>query len=678
MEVDTVLSLFKDLKASRQNTFVVHGTAADLIALSVPDVRIQRKHTLAFPIRKRDVRFLIHRNLATTAPFGRGEHTLVDETVRKTLEIPASMLQFHHPSFKLAIEEVTKRACKMMSVQVPVEAKLHKMLIYRPGDFFQTHRDAIHHENQFATLVIQLPSIYTGGKLEVEHVDDSQSIDLSKPDYAPRWVAFYSDCKHRVLPILSGYRCCLTYDLCFASDICHSPPPLLRFTSSTSAVIPVEDELIKEFKKWTLQSTHPTHLVLILEHLYPKSDCLVDDVFQRMDVFKGMDQVMIQTMWRIIQHCPTLECRFGILTDMPVNRHRMRSADEGGDDSTDEEDNDDRESLESSYDVVGEDGERREVFFTQLTSLGMNIHVSELLDTTEHHHDHVLYTNREDTGNSGVTGEAVYQSCGLIVYPRELRYKFVQIQELGRLDHGLSVPELKQMAAERIDTVDDVVILGGLLGWDELFKDEAVKLHSLCLPRIWRVLNTIDNLSLDPLIDYAMGTPTIIGSYHRFQELAFVLHDRKDSVRFYHLCSTASFEHLIRLSKSWTRQFKDIVFRETDVLKRFEQWMEQRPTSWSPGKNSERVMHFMSTYKDPRLFSFISRDNRVIDLFHLYCHTDKPLAKQIDRVYKLTQHWYFDTCMLMLGAFTLNRSKRLQTLPGDVFPLLFRCLLPNH
>lgn len=55
-----------------------------------------------------------------------------------------------------------------------------------------------------------------GGHLRVAHKGVERIFDLgSKPDEEPtiKWAAFYSDCEHEVLPVTSGHRLTLTYQL---------------------------------------------------------------------------------------------------------------------------------------------------------------------------------------------------------------------------------------------------------------------------------------------------------------------------------------------------------------------------------------------------------------------------------------------------------------------------------
>ena len=66
------------------------------------------------------------------------------------------------------------------------------------------------------TLVVTLPSSYTGGELMVGHGEEWKAYRGSKT--ALSLVAFYADCRHEVLKVKSGYRITLTYNLLLHGD----------------------------------------------------------------------------------------------------------------------------------------------------------------------------------------------------------------------------------------------------------------------------------------------------------------------------------------------------------------------------------------------------------------------------------------------------------------------------
>jgi hypothetical protein len=72
---------------------------------------------------------------------------------------------------------------------------------------------------QFASLVVCLPSAHEGSALVLRHNARSITFDWSGPAAKElQWVAFYSDCEHEVMPLVSGHRITLTYNLYYQID----------------------------------------------------------------------------------------------------------------------------------------------------------------------------------------------------------------------------------------------------------------------------------------------------------------------------------------------------------------------------------------------------------------------------------------------------------------------------
>lgn len=159
--------------------------------------------------------------VATKSPFGKGSDTLVDESVRKSWQIEPAQVSFGNPAFHEAIQTLAKTAAKGLGVpeKVSVEAILYKVLLYESGGFFKKHRDTEKEDGMFATLVVQLPSVYTGGNLKVSHGEDmsktyAMGTDDGTAPYCCHFVAHYADCEHEVEAVQSGYRLALVYSLC--------------------------------------------------------------------------------------------------------------------------------------------------------------------------------------------------------------------------------------------------------------------------------------------------------------------------------------------------------------------------------------------------------------------------------------------------------------------------------
>lgn len=91
-----------------------------------------------------------------------------------------------------------------------------KFQIYKgPHDRFKPHVDTPRADTQFASLVVCFPAAHTGGELMVRHDGREVMFDWSEDNQQIQWAAFYSDCEHEVLPVTSGYRLTITYNLYF-------------------------------------------------------------------------------------------------------------------------------------------------------------------------------------------------------------------------------------------------------------------------------------------------------------------------------------------------------------------------------------------------------------------------------------------------------------------------------
>jgi len=109
-------------------------------------------------------------SVATQAPHGKGLETVVDTKVRNTLQIEANKVKFTNPLWAPALRSLVTTAVGALGVEGHlVKAELYKLLLYETGGFFKPHRDTEKADKMFATLVVQLPSRFTGGSFSVKH-----------------------------------------------------------------------------------------------------------------------------------------------------------------------------------------------------------------------------------------------------------------------------------------------------------------------------------------------------------------------------------------------------------------------------------------------------------------------------------------------------------------------------
>ncbi|KAI7207512.1 hypothetical protein KC333_g9411, partial [Hortaea werneckii] len=132
-----------------------------------------------------------------------------------------------------------------------LRAELYKLNVYSgPGGVFKPHVDTPRSASQIGSLVVGLPVEFQGGELAVRHLgveivhdwgarktttlmttsDEPAAAAATAAAAAINWTAFYSDCTHEVLPVQTGHRITLTYNLYLSrgTGLLNTPPLLPR------------------------------------------------------------------------------------------------------------------------------------------------------------------------------------------------------------------------------------------------------------------------------------------------------------------------------------------------------------------------------------------------------------------------------------------------------------------
>ncbi len=150
---------------------------------------------------------------AVSAPahFGHHDQTLLDLSVRDGGEIHADLLGLRWaPGAFAALQRQVSEALGLEGL----EAHLHNLLVYGPGQFFKPHQDTEKLPRMVASLVLVLPSAHLGGALRIFHGEQVLSLaSQQRLETEVRWFAFFSDCQHEVLPVEEGWRIALTFNL---------------------------------------------------------------------------------------------------------------------------------------------------------------------------------------------------------------------------------------------------------------------------------------------------------------------------------------------------------------------------------------------------------------------------------------------------------------------------------
>lgn len=202
---------------SRPSAFFVAG-AQQVLA---PGLKVEGVGPVALPLLPNQAEQLIA--AADPAPYGRGEETLTDTSVRRTWQIGAERVRIAAKHWPQSIGAIIARIADGLGIANPIQAELYKLLIYDQGSFFVAHRDTEKLPGMFATLVLALPSVCEGGELIVRHQQREARLDLRCDEPSDVvYAGFFADCLHEVLPITAGYRLVLVYNLLRQGG---GPPP---------------------------------------------------------------------------------------------------------------------------------------------------------------------------------------------------------------------------------------------------------------------------------------------------------------------------------------------------------------------------------------------------------------------------------------------------------------------
>ena len=173
-----------------------------------PTLDVQGR-TLACPVTDNDLEWLA--SLATPAPYGRGEETLLDTEVRDALQIGANDVRLGSPAWDdLQAEMLRAVAAEMGLADAALRLEPLKLLIYHAGGHFTEHADTEKTDGMIASLALVVPGEYEGGALVVEHAGERIQVgDGGSSRW--RWVACYADCRHWLEPVRGGVRLAMTF-----------------------------------------------------------------------------------------------------------------------------------------------------------------------------------------------------------------------------------------------------------------------------------------------------------------------------------------------------------------------------------------------------------------------------------------------------------------------------------
>lgn len=239
-------------------------TPSDTLALDVIGVG-----RVTLPITEATAERIIA--MASVSPFGWRDQTLFDLNVRSSYEVPSQRMSLDEARFGPLLQ--AQLAALGAELGLPdggqLDARLDKLVLYGPGQFFRPHQDTEKRDTMIGTLVIVLPSTFAGGAVRVEQhgtevLFERESIGATELE----WLAFYSDCRHEVREVESGVRAALAFELLYAPAEDTPPPPEARLAATSLGRILAE--------RFDLDGDGavecpPEKLVVLLDHEYTRA-----------------------------------------------------------------------------------------------------------------------------------------------------------------------------------------------------------------------------------------------------------------------------------------------------------------------------------------------------------------------------------------------------------------------
>jgi len=229
---------------------------------ALPRLEIEGVGVISFPLHPAHAAQIISQ--ATKAPYGRGEATLLDPTVRDVWQISTRQVRLAGKAWAQTFSSILTQVARELGCEGRnINAELYKVLLYETGGLFKPHRDTEKAPGMFGTLVVTLPSEFKGGELVLRHASRTISLPMTINEPSEvAFAAFYADCEHEVLPILSGHRLCLVYNLidpeAQTGHQALKPPHYEKETKAAAGLL----------RKYFESDAAPTKVAYLLEHQY--------------------------------------------------------------------------------------------------------------------------------------------------------------------------------------------------------------------------------------------------------------------------------------------------------------------------------------------------------------------------------------------------------------------------
>ncbi|RYP23543.1 hypothetical protein DL765_001057 [Monosporascus sp. GIB2] len=240
---------------------------------------------IPLPLTARDAQAI--RGACRQAPYGKGEATLVDESVRKTWELGRDEFRLaNQPDWDAFVVNTLLRDLAEQTLGMPasgVRAEPYKLLLYEEGSFFRRHKDSEKAPGMIGTLVVCLPARHDGGDVRLSHAGKSRVFTTSRTSaYGLTALAWFSDVTHEITQVTSGYRLVLTY------NIIQTGGP----SKSAGSLAKQHKQLRDAISEWREKHNSTKRLFYCLEHQYTRSSLSLENL-------KGRDHAVCHSLYSL-------------------------------------------------------------------------------------------------------------------------------------------------------------------------------------------------------------------------------------------------------------------------------------------------------------------------------------------------------------------------------------------
>ncbi len=424
-------------KVQRPGDFYVSGTRE----IFAPRLEIENIGQISFPLQTTQTEQII--NVGEYAPYGKGEETLINTNVRRTWQINKEQINLSGKHWEQDLNSIVEQVKIGLGVNGEVEADLYKLLVYDEGSFFVQHRDTEKATGMFATLVIVLPSNYSGGELVIRHGEQVVTLNMHRDEPSElTFAAFYADCVHEVQPITQGCRLTLIYNLLRRGEKTLPKPPNYQYE---------QEQITKLLRHWgnvlaskdsdtnnDSASLLPEKFVYLLEHAYTPEGL-------SFGALKNVDSAIADAL---VEGAQQADCEIYLAL---VTFEESGSAEYCGYGNRWSEPDDDDFDVMEVYDQTKIVSEWRSPDDRAISMAALPFDEGELCpeDAFEDMEpDEVEF--QEATGNEGASFERTYRRAALVIWPKARK-----LAVLNKAGHSVTLPFLSDLSQRWEASGDD-------------------------------------------------------------------------------------------------------------------------------------------------------------------------------------------------------------------------------